>query len=52
MTVPLEAFVMCVLLIPTLPFKGVVKGIYAKQHSIKTIIYTRPRCFMSIYFGS
>ncbi|EOE3918725.1 hypothetical protein ACKFSB_003610, partial [Vibrio cholerae] len=35
LTVPLEAFVMCVLLIPTLPFKGVVKGIYAKQHSIK-----------------
>ncbi|EPZ7321349.1 hypothetical protein ACXR5E_004030, partial [Vibrio mimicus] len=35
LTVPLEAFVMCVLLIPTLPFKGVAKGIYAKQHSIK-----------------
>ncbi|EGR0469161.1 DUF1196 domain-containing protein, partial [Vibrio cholerae] len=24
-----------VLLMPTLPFKGVAKGIYAKQHSIK-----------------
>ncbi|TYA70839.1 DUF1196 domain-containing protein [Vibrio cholerae] len=35
MTVPLEAFVMCVLLIPTIPFKDVAKGIYAKQHSIK-----------------
>ncbi|EGR0143955.1 DUF1196 domain-containing protein [Vibrio cholerae] len=35
MTVPLEAFVMCVLLILTLPFKGAAKGIYAKQHSIK-----------------
>ncbi|EGQ9613196.1 DUF1196 domain-containing protein [Vibrio cholerae] len=35
MTVPLEAFVMCVFLIPILPFKGVAKGIYAKQHSIK-----------------
>ncbi|MBN7279117.1 DUF1196 domain-containing protein [Vibrio cholerae] len=32
---PFEAFVMCVLLIPTIPFKGVAKGIYAKQHSIK-----------------
>ncbi|EGQ9837209.1 DUF1196 domain-containing protein [Vibrio cholerae] len=36
MTVPLEAFVMCVLLIPTIPYKGVAKGIYAKQHSIKS----------------
>ncbi|TQO60495.1 DUF1196 domain-containing protein, partial [Vibrio cholerae] len=27
MTVPLEAFVMCVFLMPTLPFKGVTKGI-------------------------
>ncbi|EKF9136363.1 hypothetical protein O1B26_003633 [Vibrio cholerae] len=36
LTVPLEAFVMCVLLIPTIPFKGVAKGIYAKQHSIKS----------------
>ncbi|TQO61377.1 DUF1196 domain-containing protein, partial [Vibrio cholerae] len=27
MTVPLEAFVMCVFLMPTLPFKGVAKGI-------------------------
>ncbi|WP_205352332.1 hypothetical protein, partial [Vibrio cholerae] len=35
LTVPLEAFVMCVFLIPTLPFKGVAKGIYAKRHSIK-----------------
>ncbi|EGQ9440884.1 DUF1196 domain-containing protein [Vibrio cholerae] len=35
MTVPLEAFVMCVFLMPTLPFIGVAKGIYAKQHSIK-----------------
>ncbi|MEE7446333.1 DUF1196 family protein, partial [Vibrio cholerae] len=35
MTVPLEAFVMCVFLMPTLPFKGVAKGIYAKRHSIK-----------------
>ncbi|KOY88340.1 DUF1196 domain-containing protein, partial [Vibrio cholerae O139] len=26
MTVPLEAFVMCVFLMPTLPFKGVAKG--------------------------
>ncbi|HGE6097182.1 TPA: hypothetical protein ACGG75_003566, partial [Vibrio cholerae] len=52
LTVPLEAFVMCVFLIPTLPFKELAKGIYAKQHSIKTIIYTRLRCFMSIYFGS
>ncbi|EHD2267580.1 DUF1196 domain-containing protein [Vibrio cholerae] len=43
---------MCVFLIPTLPFKGVAKGIYAKRHSIKNIICTRPRCFMSIYFGS
>ncbi|EPH6332581.1 hypothetical protein ACS0KE_003596, partial [Vibrio cholerae] len=51
LTVPLEAFVMCVLLMPTLPFKGVAKGIYVKQHSIKAIIYTRLRCFMSIYFG-
>ncbi|OXB30378.1 DUF1196 domain-containing protein, partial [Vibrio cholerae] len=25
MTVPLEAFVMCVFLMPTLPFKGVAK---------------------------
>ncbi|MVB20415.1 DUF1196 domain-containing protein [Vibrio cholerae] len=33
-------------------FKGVAKGIYAKRHSIKTIICTRLRCFMSIYFGS
>ncbi|HAS3209689.1 TPA: DUF1196 domain-containing protein [Vibrio cholerae] len=32
---PIEAFVMCVFLMPTLPFKGVAKGIYAKQHSIK-----------------
>ncbi|QKU83815.1 DUF1196 family protein [Vibrio cholerae] len=36
MTVPLEAFVMCVFLMPTLPLKGVAKGIYAKQHSIKS----------------
>ncbi|NOE63334.1 DUF1196 domain-containing protein [Vibrio cholerae] len=41
---------MCVSDAP-LPFKGVAKGIYAKQHSIKTIIYTRLRCFISIYFG-
>ncbi|WP_221887412.1 hypothetical protein, partial [Vibrio cholerae] len=36
LTVPLEAFVMCVFLMPPLPFKGVAKGIYAKQHSIKS----------------
>ncbi|EOW9096665.1 hypothetical protein ACPFUQ_003603, partial [Vibrio cholerae] len=41
LTVPLEAFVMCVFLIPTLPFKGVAKGIYAKQHSIKKLSYTQ-----------